>query len=151
MKRTVTLFVLMAFLLAAVNCASWNKTTRGAVIGGAGGAVLGGVIGRAAGNTLLGAILGAETTRRTTLEYKLTVENYKSKKINVKLFEAMPFSEDDRIKVKIEKVSMEPKEKDWKDRKGVWLWELELEPKAKKEITYTYTVEHPRQMQVEGL
>ncbi len=59
MKRTLTLFVLMAFLLAAVNCASWNKTTRGAVIGGAGGAVLGGVIGHAAGNTLLGAILGA--------------------------------------------------------------------------------------------
>jgi outer membrane protein OmpA-like peptidoglycan-associated protein len=49
----------MAFLLAAVNCASWNKTTRGAVIGGAGGAVLGGVIGHAAGNTVLGAILGA--------------------------------------------------------------------------------------------
>jgi outer membrane protein OmpA-like peptidoglycan-associated protein len=59
MKKTLTLFVLMVFLLAAVNCASWNKTTRGAVIGGAGGAVLGGVIGHAAGNTLLGAILGA--------------------------------------------------------------------------------------------
>ena len=59
MKRILTLFVLMVFLLAAVDCASWNKTTRGAVIGGAGGAVLGGVIGRAAGNTLLGAILGA--------------------------------------------------------------------------------------------
>lgn len=59
MKRILTLFVLMVFLLAAVNCASWNKTTRGAVIGGAGGAVLGGVIGHAAGSTLLGAILGA--------------------------------------------------------------------------------------------
>jgi outer membrane protein OmpA-like peptidoglycan-associated protein len=59
MKRILTLFVLMVFLLTAVNCASWNKTTRGAVIGGAGGAVLGGVIGHAAGNTLLGAILGA--------------------------------------------------------------------------------------------
>ena len=61
MKRILTLFVLLVFLLAAVNCASWNKnkTTRGAVIGGAGGAVLGGVIGHAAGNTLLGAILGA--------------------------------------------------------------------------------------------
>jgi outer membrane protein OmpA-like peptidoglycan-associated protein len=59
MKRILTLFVLMVFLLAAVNCASWNKTTRGAVIGGAGGAVLGGLIGHAAGNTLLGAILGA--------------------------------------------------------------------------------------------
>jgi outer membrane protein OmpA-like peptidoglycan-associated protein len=62
MKRILTLFVLLVFLLAAVNCAFWNKTnktTRGAVIGGAGGAVLGGVIGHAAGSTLLGAILGA--------------------------------------------------------------------------------------------
>jgi len=59
MKRILTVFVLMVFLLASVDCASWNKTTRGAVIGGAGGAVLGGVIGHAAGSTLLGAILGA--------------------------------------------------------------------------------------------
>jgi len=59
MKRILTLFVLMFFLLAAVHCASWNKTTKGAVIGGAGGAVVGGVIGHAAGSTLLGAILGA--------------------------------------------------------------------------------------------
>jgi outer membrane protein OmpA-like peptidoglycan-associated protein len=59
MKRILTAFVLMAFLLAAVNCASWNKATTGGVIGGAGGAVLGGVIGHAAGNTLLGAIIGA--------------------------------------------------------------------------------------------
>jgi outer membrane protein OmpA-like peptidoglycan-associated protein len=59
MKRIMTLLVLVVFLLAAVNCASWNKTTRGAVIGGSGGAILGGVIGHAAGNTLLGAIIGA--------------------------------------------------------------------------------------------
>jgi len=59
MKRILTIFVLLVFLLAAVDCASWNKTTRGAVIGGAGGAVVGGVIGHAAGSTLLGAILGA--------------------------------------------------------------------------------------------
>src|SRR4030042_404785 len=59
MKRILTVFVLLVFLLAAVDCASWNKPTRGAVIGGAGGAVVGGVIGHAAGSTLLGAILGA--------------------------------------------------------------------------------------------
>jgi outer membrane protein OmpA-like peptidoglycan-associated protein len=59
MKRTLTLLVVMVFLLATVNCASWSKKTKGAVIGGAGGAVVGGVIGRAAGNTILGAIIGA--------------------------------------------------------------------------------------------
>ncbi|MDD5654342.1 MAG: mucoidy inhibitor MuiA family protein [Candidatus Omnitrophica bacterium] len=89
--------------------------------------------------------------KKTTFKYKLTVENYKSQKIKVKLFEAMPVSEDDRIKVKIDKVSQEPAQKDWKDRKGVWLWELSLEPKAKQEIFYTYIVEHPRELQIEGL
>lgn len=90
-------------------------------------------------------------TKKTTFKYKLTVENYKSKKISVKLFDAMPISQDDRIRARIDKVSLEPKEKDWKDRKGVWLWELSLEPKQKQEITYIFVVEHPRDMQVEGL
>jgi outer membrane protein OmpA-like peptidoglycan-associated protein len=59
MKRIVTLFVVIVFLLAAVSCASWSKAVKGGVMGGAGGAILGGVIGHAAGNTLLGAIIGA--------------------------------------------------------------------------------------------
>jgi len=90
-------------------------------------------------------------TKRTNFKYKLTVENYKSKKIKVKLFEAMPVSEDDRIKVKIDEINLEPAVKNWEDRKGVWLWELELDPQQKQEIFYTFTVEHPRDMQVEGL
>jgi hypothetical protein len=47
------------------------------------------------------------------------VENYKSRRIEVKLFEAMPVSQDERIKVKISQVSQEPNQKDWKDRKGI--------------------------------
>lgn len=89
--------------------------------------------------------------RKIVFKYKLSVENYKSKNIKVKLFEAMPVSEDDRIKIKITQNSLEPKVKDWQDRRGVWLWELDLEPKVKKEILYTYIVEYPRNMQVEGL
>ena len=90
-------------------------------------------------------------TKKTTFHYKLTVENYKSKKIKVKLFEAIPVPEDDRIKIKINEVSLEPDQKDWDDRKGIWLWELELEPQQEQEILYAFTVEHPREMQVEGL
>jgi uncharacterized protein (TIGR02231 family) len=90
-------------------------------------------------------------TKRTTYKYKLTVENYKSKKIKVKLYEAMPVSEDERIKIKINEISLEPGVKDWEDRKGIWLWELELEPQQKQEIFYTFIVEHPRDMIVEGL
>ncbi len=90
-------------------------------------------------------------TRRITFKYKLSIENYKSRKINVKLFEAMPVSQDERIKVKISEVTQEPNQKDWKDRKGIWLWELKLEPKAKHEIFYTLIIEHPRKMRVQGL
>lgn len=99
--------------------------------------------------TLIGSI--PSPTKKTTFTYKLKVENYKTKKISVKLFEAMPVPEDDKIKVKMLSVSLEPKEKDWKDRKGIWLWELELNSKEKKEITYSFVVEHPRNMNVEGL
>lgn len=99
--------------------------------------------------TIIGGI--PSPTKKTTFKYKLTVENYKSKKIKVRLFEAMPISQDDRIKVKPGQVNLEPKEKDWKDRKGVWLWEMELEPGHKQELIYSYAVEHPREMLVEGL
>jgi uncharacterized protein (TIGR02231 family) len=90
-------------------------------------------------------------TRRITFKYKTTIENYKNKKIKVIFFEAMPVSQDERIKVKIGKANVAPQKKDWKDRKGIWRWELELKPQEKKEIIYTFSIEHPRNMQVEGL
>ena len=59
-KKITTFLLLAAFSLSVLGgCKSMNKTTKGAVIGGAGGAVVGGVIGRAAGNTAMGAIIGA--------------------------------------------------------------------------------------------
>lgn len=54
--------ILTAILAVSIllgGCKSMNKTQKGAVIGTAGGAVVGGVIGKAAGNTALGAIIGA--------------------------------------------------------------------------------------------
>ncbi len=83
--------------------------------------------------------------------YKLSVENYKGRAVKVKLYESMPVSQDERIKVKLGEVSEQPKEKDWENRKGVWKWEFDLAPRGKKEIFYTYTVEYPRGIEVEGL
>ena len=89
--------------------------------------------------------------RTTTFKYKLTVENYKNKEINVHLFEAIPISQNARIKVKTFNVSQKPKDKDWKDRKGVWRWEFSLKPKEKKEIFYSFSVDHPREMSIPGI
>lgn len=88
-------------------------------------------------------------SKKTNYKYKLSVENYKGKPIDIILYEAMPVSENDRIKVKVSDVSLEPKEKDWDSRKGIWRWELKLDPKAKKEIAYSFFIEHPREMQIE--
>jgi len=58
-------FTIAAALLAALalsgvaGCASMNKTTQGAIIGGVAGGVAGGVIGNQTGSTTRGAIIGA--------------------------------------------------------------------------------------------
>lgn len=89
--------------------------------------------------------------KTTVFTYKITAENYKQKKIKLNIFDSMPVSEADKIKVKIDAVRPEATEMDWKGRKGVWRWELGLEPKDKKEIVYTFSVENPRDLIVEGL
>jgi len=89
--------------------------------------------------------------RKVTYKFKVTVENYKNRKIKVNLFEAMPVSENEKIKVNIANVNIAPKDKEWKNKKGIWRWELELDSKAKTEIFYTYTIECPRDMNIEGL
>ncbi|MFY9401885.1 MAG: mucoidy inhibitor MuiA family protein [Candidatus Omnitrophota bacterium] len=91
------------------------------------------------------------TTKKTLYRYKVTIENYKQKAVSIKVFEAIPVSADDRIKVKVDKVSLEPSLKDYKDKKGIWVWEFDLNPQEKKEIYYNYIIEHPREMEIEGL
>ena len=99
--------------------------------------------------TIVGGI--PSKTRKTTFTYRLSVENYKSKPAKVKLFEALPVPEDDRIKVEVKKVTLEPDSRDWDERKGIWLWKTELKAGENREISITYVVEHPRDMIVEGL
>jgi uncharacterized protein (TIGR02231 family) len=93
----------------------------------------------------------ASPNKKTSFEYKITVENYKPDKIKLNLFEMMPVSQNDKIVVKLGKVSLAPTEKDWKDRPGVWKWDLDLNPKEKKEIDFSYIVEHPKDIQVPGI
>jgi outer membrane protein OmpA-like peptidoglycan-associated protein len=50
---------ILAFAILLSSCKSANRTQKGAVIGAAGGGVIGAVIGKATGNTALGAIIGA--------------------------------------------------------------------------------------------
>jgi outer membrane protein OmpA-like peptidoglycan-associated protein len=53
------IFVCGLFVLASAGCSSMNKTTQGAIIGGAAGGAIGGVIGNQTGSTTKGVIIGA--------------------------------------------------------------------------------------------
>lgn len=97
--------------------------------------------------TLLGNI--PSSVKRVDFKYKITLENYKSRKIILEFFESLPVPQDDRIKVKIDSPSIPVKDKDWKDQLGVWRWEIGLEPRAKKEVYFSYSVEFPKSMRVE--
>ncbi len=100
-------------------------------------------------DVLIGGI--PSPNRKTSLKYRISVENYKNKPIQLILFDAIPFSDNDRIKVKVTSVNPEPKEKDWEKRSGIWRWEFPLEPRAKKEIFLDFFVEHSRDLQIQGL
>ncbi|MFA5287463.1 MAG: mucoidy inhibitor MuiA family protein [Candidatus Omnitrophota bacterium] len=75
-------------------------------------------IGKKVDDVIIGGI--PSPTKKTSFKYKLSVENYKNKKIKIELFEAMPVSQNDRIKVTLGNVSLQPVQKDWKDKKGIW-------------------------------
>jgi len=59
MKRILIVSIIVCFVLASMNCASWGRKEKGAAVGAGAGAVVGGVIGKAAGSTVVGAIIGA--------------------------------------------------------------------------------------------
>jgi uncharacterized protein (TIGR02231 family) len=100
-------------------------------------------------DVLLGGI--KSPNRTTSFKYKLTVENYKGKTIKLNLFEALPISQNEQIKVKTQTVSTKPNDINWKQREGIWRWELSLNPKDKKEIEYAFSVEHPRNIDIPGI
>jgi len=87
----------------------------------------------------------------TEYEYKITIENYQDIESICQIFESIPVSEDDRIQVKIGKISKEPQIKNWEDKEGIWMWEFLLEPQQKAEISITYSIIHPRDMMIIGL
>jgi uncharacterized protein (TIGR02231 family) len=100
-------------------------------------------------DVLFGSIPSPNRTDRYS--YKIAIENYKNKAITVNVFDNLPISQDEKIKVKDVKYSVEPSHKDYKDRKGVVLWNIKLNPQEKKEITYSFAVERPRNLTIEGL
>jgi len=85
------------------------------------------------------------------LQFKITVENLKSKAIAIKVLDNIPVSKTDKVTVSDVKLMPEPAQKDYRDQAGVMLWDLTLNPKEKKEITIEFTVAYPKDTPVTNL
>ncbi len=97
---------------------------------------------------------------KKTFEYKITVESFKKTQDTITIQEQFPVSQDERIKV--EAIVPEFKDKDQnyaahpngvivrKDN-GLIEWRLRIVPKQKIELRLKYTVEYPKELQIEGL
>ncbi len=86
--------------------------------------------------------------RRRRYAYRITVRNHRDKGEKVTVFDQIPVSGHENIKVKTEQVDPEPTEK---TELGILKWELSLEPNEEQTIRFDFTIEHPRDMQVVGL
>lgn len=84
--------------------------------------------------------------RETEIEIKLT--NNGATPVLVDLEEALPVSQDDRIKVKIDQVSPDA---EIMDNKEMATWTLLLEPGVETIVTFRYRIEHAPGLTIVGL
>ncbi len=87
-------------------------------------------------------------TRRMLFGYKITLTNLLSTPAKITLFDQLPVSRHEEIKVKLRDASPKPTET---TDLNVLRWEMELKPGEKREITFGFTVEHPRDLRLTGL
>jgi len=97
---------------------------------------------RTAGKTFIG------NTRRTGLGYKITLTNHLEWPAKVTVFDQLPISRHENIKVKLTEVTPEPAEQ---NELNILKWEMSIPPQGKSEIHYAFLVENPRDMQVVGM
>lgn len=85
------------------------------------------------------------------MEYKISIENLKSKPITIKVLDSIPVSKTDKVVVKDVKIRPKPKQEDYQDKEGVNLWEFNIKPKEKEEITIEFTITYPKDYPIYGL
>lgn len=92
------------------------------------------------------AMIGS--TKRTEYHYEIQVKNHLPTDARVTVIDQLPLSRHESIKVKA--AEFDPKPTEQSDL-GELRWKLVIPSGAMQEITFGFGVEHPRDIQVEGL
>ncbi|MHA2024803.1 MAG: mucoidy inhibitor MuiA family protein [Candidatus Thorarchaeota archaeon] len=81
---------------------------------------------------------------RRSYNYRLEIESFSKRKIEIDVFDRVPHSVSTQIEVKIDWEKLAPKNQEL----GVIEWRREIEPKEKKAIEYSYEVEWERDVTI---
>ena len=101
------------------------------------------------------AVWGKKRTEK--YDYRIAISNYKDKKVKLRLFERIPYTEDEHLEIKdFETKPALSTDADYlrTDRnKEILRWDIELPPNTNKEratvVTYSYTMKYDGNMQIQ--
>lgn len=86
--------------------------------------------------------------RRLQVGYEITIENLLSRAVQFSLRDQIPVARHEEIKVKLDKAQPQPDEH---SELNLLEWRLPLPPGEKRRVNYEFSVEYPREMEVNGL
>jgi uncharacterized protein (TIGR02231 family) len=86
--------------------------------------------------------------RRIHYAYEIKLGNHTDAPQKLTVVDQIPCSQHEDIKVTLDTVEPRP---DRQDDFNIVIWKLTLEPGAQQKISFAFTVEHPREMAVDGL
>jgi len=87
-------------------------------------------------------------TERVSQVFRISLENLRTRPVEVELQDQIPVSQNARIEVKDVKLTPVPS---GRDENGLLTWKLKLNPAQKQEVTIEFTVEYPKDSQVIGI
>jgi uncharacterized protein (TIGR02231 family) len=94
-----------------------------------------------------GALLQGDL-RRITYAYRITLHNYAAFARNIVLRDQIPVSQHERIKVKSQAIQPQPTER---TKLELLTWRFSLPADGEYKVEYRYQIEHPQDVQVNGL
>ena len=101
-------------------------------------------LGRKAGET--GII---SSSRTDTQPFKLTIKNNHERDMSIRVFDQVPISANEEIKVELLPNSDKPTQVDVDDKRGIYAWDLKLAAQAEQDINFGYVVTWPKAKEIE--
>ena len=92
------------------------------------------------------ALLG--NTRRTVYSYTITLTNNLDRPARVTVFDQVPVSRHEEVKIKLQEAAPAPTEQ---TDLNILKWVLTVAPQAKQTIAYTFSLEQPRNLTLTGI